>query len=241
MSETLHIIPLRSIRFNDRHSILSAYSLERGPLSLMLPEGRGKSAIRQRALMAPFTLIECEVGIRPGRTIYPVSDPRAVTPLTSLRTNPVKIAISQFLAEILTSVLREGQPDEILYRFIADSIEIFDGLEMGKIANFHLCFIYNLSHVIGIGPDFTGWEPGCMFDLREGRYTNAVPPYPDFLLPEESMTARLIDRISYPTMHLLKLNHIQRNRILDIELQYLSIHYSSLTSLKSLDVLRSLF
>lgn len=241
MSETLHIIPLRSIRFNDRHSILSAYSLERGPLSLMVPEGSGKGAVRQRALMTPFTLVECEVGIRPGRTIYPIKDPRAVAPLTSLRTNPIKIAVSQFLAEVLTSVLREGQPDEILYRFIADSIRIFEGLERERVANFHICFLYNLSHVIGIGPDFTGWEPGSMFDLREGRYTAAVPPYPDFLPPEESMTARLIDRISYPTMHLLKLNHLQRNRILDIELQYLSIHYSSLSSLRSLEVLRMLF
>ena len=241
MTETLHIIPLRTVRFNDRNSILSAYSLERGPLSLTIPEGKGKGAVRARALTAPLTLIEAEVDIRPGRTIYPLRDPRAILPLSSVRSNPVKIAISQFLAEVLASMFREGQPDEILYRFVADSIEILDSLEMGRIANFHLCFLYHLSHIVGVGPDLSGWSEGSVFDLREGRYTCVLPPHPDFLAPAESATARILDRLSYPTMHLLRLNREQRNRILDIELQFLSIHYSSLASLKSTEVLRSLF
>lgn len=241
MKETLHLIPLRNTRFNDRNSILFAYSLEKGPLSLLIPQGTGKGAVRVRAVVMPLTLVECEVDIRHGRNIYPVSDPRPIVSLVSLRSNPVKIAVSQFLAEVLTSILRDEQPDETIYRYIAESIQIFDRLEMSRVANFHLCFIYHLSHALGIGPDLSGWSQGCVFDLREARFVSTVPLHTDFLSAEESELVRILERLSFSTMHLLKINHLHRNRILDMELQFLSIHYSSLSSLKSLEVLRTLF
>ena len=42
MKETLHLIALRTVRHNERNSILTAYTLERGMMSFLQPAGGGK-------------------------------------------------------------------------------------------------------------------------------------------------------------------------------------------------------
>ena len=45
MLRELHCIALRTIKYNERHSILSAYSLEVGRVSFLVPAGAGKEAL----------------------------------------------------------------------------------------------------------------------------------------------------------------------------------------------------
>ena len=42
-------------------------------------------------------------------------------------------------------------------------------------------------------------------------------------------------------MHLFRFSRRERNEALDLILEYYSLHYTSLTSLRSLDILRELF
>lgn len=240
MRETLNIIPLRLIRHNERTNILTAYSLERGRLAFAVPAGSGKSASRLRALLMPMSLAECETEIRPGRDILIISNVRPTATLSDIHLSPAKSAIALFLAETLASVLRDGPPDAPLWHFIADSVIALNLLPARQTANFHLCFLWRLGSILGIAPDAATYSPGHVFDMADGIFRAMPPMHSRFLPAAEAAALPMLDRLNYRTMHLWQLSRAQRNHILDLILEYFTLHIAPLTSLKSLAVLRAL-
>ena len=58
MYRDIEAIALRMVRYNDRHSILSAYSRQAGRMSLLVPAGPSASARRVRALLMPMAHLD---------------------------------------------------------------------------------------------------------------------------------------------------------------------------------------
>ncbi len=94
MKQKMHIICLRSVRYSDSKSILSAYSLEAGRVSLLVGSGNGREAMRRRALTQPLGVLECVADVVPGRDIHRVAEMRPLHPLSALRANPVKCGVA---------------------------------------------------------------------------------------------------------------------------------------------------
>ncbi len=67
-----------------------------------------------------------------------------------------------------------------------------------------------------------------------------MPLHRRFLPPKESAVAMLLSRMTFANMHRFRFNRTERNAIIDAMLEYYSIHYVSMRSLKSLDILRSM-
>lgn len=241
MKETVHIIALRTIKYNDRHSILSTFSLERGSLSFLVPAGNGREASRRRALLMPLSIVECAADFRPGRDIHTMSDPRLMAPLANLRMSPLKSALTLFIAEVLVSLLRESHADAAMWGFIEDSILTLDALSDSRTANFHICFLCRLGHFLGIAPDTTTFSDGKVFDMIDGTFRASFPSHKEFLVGREAAVVATLFRLSFSDMHLLRLSRSERNAMLDGILRYYSLHIAPLDSLRSLDVLRALF
>jgi DNA repair protein RecO (recombination protein O) len=51
----------------------------------------------------------------------------------------------------------------------------------------------------------------------------------------------MVMRMDYPTMHLFRLSHHERNRLLAVAVTYYRLHLPSFPELKSLSVLQQLF
>lgn len=154
MLTTIHAICLRTVRYNDRNNILALYSRERGRLSVMLPAGNGREAARRRALTMPLSMIEGIADLRGARQLATVRDMRSMTALPAIHADPVKMSMAMFLTELLGVVVPEGEADEALFDFMADSITALDAAVEGA-ANFHLAFLYRLGRFIGIEPDLS--------------------------------------------------------------------------------------
>lgn len=241
MKQKMQFIALRTVRHNDRHSILSAYSAECGRVAFAISAGAGKEASRRRALLMPMSIVECVADVKPGREVSLMSEPRALAPLMGLRTNPIKSSIALFLAEVLGVVLRDGPPDPTLYKYICSSIEVLDLLPSNRSANFHVCFLWGLGRFIGIEPDTEEYRTGMVFDMQDGRFRVSAPLHPNYLDSERSQAVAAVSRMRYANMHLFKMSRVQRNELLDGILRYYSMHYAGLQSLRSLEVLRELF
>lgn len=241
MKQKMQFIALRTVRHNDRHSILSAYSAECGRVAFAISAGAGKEASRRRALLMPMSIVECVADVKPGREVSLMSEPRALAPLMGLRTNPIKSSIALFLAEVLGVVLRDGPPDSTLYKYICSSIEVLDLLPSNRSANFHVCFLWGLGRFIGIEPDTEEYRTGMVFDMQDGRFRVSAPLHPNYLDSERSQVVAAVSRMRYANMHLFKMSRVQRNELLDGILRYYSMHYAGLQSLRSLEVLRELF
>ncbi len=229
------------MRYSDSRSILSAYSLEQGRISFLMPAGAGREAGRRKALLMPLSVVECVADIKPGREIHNMREPQSMVQLTSLRANPLKNAMTAFLAEFLSMILRESQTDPALFQFVRTSVEALEAIESSKVANFHLCFLIRLCRFIGIEPDWDSYTSGKLFDISAGIFRTSAPMHRNFLSPEESKYAHLLSRINYRNMHRYRLNRHSRRELLDQITHYYSMHYAGLSSMKSLEVLATLF
>ena len=108
-------------------------------------------------------------------------------------------------------------------------------------ANFHLVFMMRLSLFLGFYPNLDDFVPGCVFDLRNGSFSSVAPLHSDYLLPDEASQMSLMMRMNYSTMHLFKFTRAQRNRLLDVIVQYYRLHIPGFPEMKSLDVLRNIY
>ncbi|MCM1109696.1 MAG: DNA repair protein RecO C-terminal domain-containing protein [Clostridium sp.] len=244
MKQKLTFIALRPTRVGDSSVIVNAYSLEQGRIAVIsqLPRG-ARGGARRTALMA-MSVVECQGDRRPGREFWEISEPRTLRPMEPVYSNPLKNAVVQFLAELLTLLLRDQPADEPMFCFIDRSVGVLAGSSGTAAANFHLAFLIGLSRHLGIEPDESTWRPGRRFVMPEGVFKDAVGALASrgpVLEAGESAALAVLTRMTYRNMHLYRMTRAERNAALDRVLEYYTLHYASLASLKSLQILRELF
>lgn len=237
----IHCIALHTVRYNDRNNILSVYTLENGRMSLLVSAGRSKESRRRKAMMMPMSLFECVADIRPGREIVSVDDVRPTVVFPLLHSHPVKIAVAMFMSEFLNVVLRESQPDPLLFRFICASIDQLDRAEERGTANFLMVFMYRLTRFLGIEPDVGAYHAGAVFDMADGIFRDAVPLHGHYLDSVDSRMLKTLSRMSWENMSRLKFNRHQRRRVIAVALEYYTMHFASLSNINSPVVLSQLF
>lgn len=240
-AENLTLITLRLIRHSDRQSILTAFSRERGRISLAVAAGGGRSAARMQALAMPLSLLHCSVLIRPGREIFTLRSAMPAQALPSIHSHPVKQLSAMFLAEVLTAVLRDNQGENRLYDFIEGAIRLLDSTDSPRaVANFHIWFLYRLAALLGIEPDTSSYRHGSLLDLRDGLWRTSMPLHGQALDGADSAAAWMASRITAGNMDRFAYTRAERNRLLDGILSYYSIHLTDLTRLRSLSILRDM-
>ena len=167
-------------------------------------------------------------------------DLRLAKPFGSVPFDPVKLSISLFLAEFLNYATRNEQQNELLYDYVEDSLLWLDNVSE-QYANFHLVFMMRLSRFIGFFPNLAESDAHQWFDLRNSVFTTVRPPHPDYLEPAEASRIALLMRMNYKNMHLFRMSQAERNRCVEIILNYYRLHVPGFPEMKSLPVLQTLF
>lgn len=241
MFETLHCVALRTIRYNDSRSILSAWTAERGFMSFAMPDGRGREAMRRRALTMPLSTFEAVCDIRPGRYIYFMRDVKPMKVNMSTTSSPAKLAVALFMAEVFEKILRNMQADSTTSLFVFDCVESLESAGSRGVANFSIWMLYRLTEVSGIAPDMASWHRGAIFDFENGCWRDSVIGC-DY--DEAELTARaahIVSRLNRSNIERLRLPREVRRRMLEAILRYYELHYIKLLPLNSLDVVSELF
>ena len=154
------------------------------------------------------------------------------------------------MADFLGALLREPQADAPLFAFLLRSAEaLAAGALPGEagahasrqLPNFHIAFMMRLQRFMGIEPDWSTYTPGAVFDMAAGVFRTLPPPHPRYLNPEESTAAWRLSRMTTANCHRFRFSRFDRNRILDGLLSYYRLHFPTLGSLPSTDILRQLF
>lgn len=242
MFVNLDCIALRTVRYNDRHSILSAYTRQRGRLSMLVPAGSGREASRRRAMLMPGSRFRCVADLREqSGHIPPMRDVVSRGLTLPIDPDPVKPIVTLFLVDFLNTILREAQPDEHLFDYIDTMLQALDGMAPSTTANFHILFLLRLMHFLGIEPDLSTYRPNYLFDMQEGIFRSSAPLHGRYLERDESRAAAQLLRMSLRNLGRYRFTHTERNEIIDTLIKYYTLHFASLRSMKSTEVLRSLF
>ena len=240
MYERVKGVVLHTIKYNDKNAVVKVYTDTHGIIPFLLPQGSGKVARMRRALFQPLSIVEIETDIVPHRDIYRILQVHCLQPLANLHTDPVKNAVALFVTELLSHVIVEQEENAPLFSYVSSSVALLDRIERG-VANFHLCFLYNLGLFIGIEPDVATYEEGRIFDMMNGVFIDGLPLHGHFLSREESAALYRLSRINYENMHLYRFNRQQRMRLLELMLDYYRLHSSAIGELRSPAILSALF
>lgn len=233
---------MRTVRYSDRNSILTAYTRQGGRLSFFVPAGTGRAAARLRALLMPMGRFECVADIRPGRDIHSIRDVKAVVlpPVA----DPLRSTIALFVADMLSTLLKEPMSDPLLFDFIDDALRRLGEnrkgmmLEGTALLNFHICFLIRLTRFLGIEPDWPTYLPGAVLDFADGIFRPFPPSHRNFLPPGESEAASLLGRMNFRNLGHFRMTRFERNTILDRILLYYQTHFPSVGEPSSLSILR---
>ena len=233
-------IVLHSLKYGETRLIVDMFTRNYGRLSFIVNIPKSSKAKVKKQLFQPLTLLEIEVDVRQKVQLQKLSDVRLAAPFLSIPFDPYKLSISLFVAEFLYYALRSEQRNELLYDYLENSILWLDGQD-GNYANFHLVFLMRLSRFLGFYPNLEDYKSGDYFDLRESVFLSSPPVHRDFLFPEEAEKVQLMMRMDFSTMHLFKMSHQERNRLLEVSLTYYRLHLPDFPEMKSVGVLQELY
>ena len=248
-------IVLHSIKYGETRIIVDMFTREAGRLSFIVAVPKTAKGHLKKQYFQPMTLLEVECDVRQRVQLQKLKDARLLSAYATIPFNPEKLAISLFTAEFLYHALRSEQQNAPLFSYICDSMLWLDTVETG-FANFHLTFLMRMSRFLGFYPNLgtpsqsprvtpsqspRGEEREVFFDLREGQFCEVAPLHRDFLQPAEAQLIHQLMRMDFPTMHLFRLSHHDRNRITEVLLHYFRLHIPQFPELKSLGVLQELW
>lgn len=238
MLEKSNAVILNITKHTDKTIIVNAYTEKYGRTAYVFILGAGRKSRLQRALFAPFALLSIECDYRPKEQFQKIKSVELLYP-QQLQFDPVKGAVALFLSDFLLHVIREPEPYPSFFRFLSDSIILYNAMQEGK-ANFHLCFLFALSSFLGFYPDTNTYTKGAYFDLINGVFTTTPPMHKHYLSQKESANFMLISRMNFRNLHHFTFSREERRLVLDKIIEYYRIH-QGFSPLKSPDILKLLF
>lgn len=239
MIERMTGIVLHQVRYNDDSLIVDVYTRRMGNVSFLVKTPKKRKGNIRALLLRPLNILELDFDYRPSLHLQRIKDMRLAVSYETLLFDPMKETLAFFLSEFLYHALRQESHNEELFDYLQQSLQWLD--QSGRnIANFHIVCLIRLTRFLGIWPNVSNYQQGNVFDLEEGVMTDTLPAHELYLDVAESALVPLLLRLDYGTMRLLRLNRVQRGRILDVILLYYKTHVPGFPVLKSLDVLKEI-
>ncbi|MDD4922465.1 MAG: DNA repair protein RecO C-terminal domain-containing protein, partial [Bacteroidales bacterium] len=213
---------------------------EYGRMSYLATRPRSKKSNLKSAFFQPLSLVEIEADHQGSRHLQRIKEIRSLYNFSGIPYDPVKNAISLFLAEVLYRSLRETEKNTALFDYISGSIQLLDLCDKG-LANFHLVFLIKLTRFMGFYPNVEEQQPHWYFDLQGGSFTPTRPLHNAWLKPEEAADFALLMRMNFDNIQAFQFERHQRVEILRQMLNYYRMHLTDFPSIRSLNVLQELF
>ena len=207
-------IILGSTKLRENALVLHTISPEWGRRSFIVNVSRKTSG----ALYQILSIIDAEVIPNPRSELYRLRSVGTAYPLTSLRTDMRKSAITMFLGEVLYRTLTEGMVDGGLFDWCKTSILTLEELRV-DFSNFHLWFLKELISRLGFRADR------------------------DTLMPFASESLEALCRIvssDFASCMMIPLNGAVRSELASALIRYLSFHCDRQIEIRSLNVLQAL-
>ena len=235
-------IVLNSLKYGESQIIVDIFTESHGRLSFVQRIPRTSRSGIKKQLFQPLTILDIEFDWRASQKLQRIKDAAIAYPFVSLPFDAFKLSIALFVAEFTSYGTRSEQSNPALFKFIENSVMWLDTCER-DFANFHIIYMLHLTRFIGFYPNLDDGfdDDGACFDMRAGCFTHNYPAHSDFLEPDEARKIRLLMRLNYTTMRLLSLSRSERNRIVEVILQYYRLHQPGFPDMKSLPVLAQLF
>lgn len=240
MIEKFEGVVLRTIKYSDNLMITDIYTRQQGRRAFLLPVTHSKKARVRNVLFQPLSMVSFTAPQRGTKRLVRITDAQPYMLYSSIPYDVVKSSIALYIAEVLTYALREEECDDALFTYIDRALVWFDAATEGY-ADFHLVFMAQLLHFLGIAPNLENAAPNSYFDMQAGGLVREHPLHPHFLMPVATLSFIRLFGSDFLSVRALALNGALRGRFLAVLEEYYRLHIPDFPALRSGDVLRELF
>ena len=231
-------IVFKSTDYGEASLIVKIYTELFGIQSYLINSVRKKNARFHSNIFQPLTLLDLVVYHKGRPGLQRISDIRPNPPLESIPFDVFKSSIVFFLDEVLYKSIREEESNPELFGFIYQSVLLLDSPRpAGK--DFHLIFLLKLCKYLGFSPTNNFDTQNNIFNLKEGFFQETIPPHPHFIqLP---LSAYLSNLMAADLGRSDSLSISERRILINLLLEYFSLHIDGFGNLKSQKVLEQVW
>ena len=233
-------IVLHQLKYSETSVIATLYTEAFGRQSYIINGIRSPKSKQKTGMLQPLFLLEIEAYHKSGREVQRLKEFRLDQVYQTIPFDVVKGTIVMFLSEIMYKTIRNEESDPELFQFINDSLLYFDSMKQGT-PNFHLWFLANLLRFLGLQPQNNYTSSNQWFDLKNGKFLISKPIHPTTPNLEDSRFLAELFSLDHEAMHAFAINGSQRSRLLELLLEYYSIHFENIGKINSLKVLGEIF
>jgi DNA repair protein RecO (recombination protein O) len=199
---------------------------------------RSKKGKIKNSLLQPLMQLDLVVSHREKNSLQSLRELNCRLHYQHLHEDIIKTSLALFIAEVLYKSVREEESNPQLFAFISQALEILD-LQQEGVANFHLCFLLQLTKYLGFYPHENMAGPGSLFDLRDGVFRVGIPPHPLYMDAADARVLEQLLQLNFVNMHELPLSGETRRVMVKHLLRYYELHLHSVHDIKSHHVLET--
>jgi DNA repair protein RecO (recombination protein O) len=240
MQDKTRGIVLNHVKYSDSVSIAHIYTEHSGRVSVMIRHSKSRKSVSKKSILQPLFLLEMQISKKQNREIQYANEINNSPVFQDIPFNISKSTIAFFVAEVLSKVLKEEEPNPPMFSFLFNSIQLLDHLDHG-VGNFHLVFLYELSRFLGFYPVDNYSEQNRFFNLQKGRFTEFID-VPEISLDEElSKDLFMIKEKGFKSISEIDLSRKHKLNLLEALLKFYQYHLPEMGTIKSLEVLKEIF
>ena len=143
MIQKSRAIVLHHLKYSETSIIVTLYTELFGRQSYIINGIRSSKSKSKTGLLQALFLLDIEAYHKVGRDVQRMKEFKLAEVYQSIPFDISTSTISLFIAELLSKVLRNEEPDPSVFDFIYDSLLYLDSMESGA-SNFHLWFLIKM-------------------------------------------------------------------------------------------------
>jgi DNA repair protein RecO (recombination protein O) len=229
-------IVLSSLKYQEKGLIAKCYTQQDGVKTYFVPNAfSGKKSNQKIAFFQPLTILEIEANHKNKGTLNHFKEIKIAYPYQTINNDIYKSTIVIFLSEVLSNCIQEEERNEDLFLFLETALTWLDTHDEPQ--NFHLILLIEITKFLGFYPDISTIDLP-FFNTNEGNFTlfqglQCLSEHHTFLFKK--------------LIHLKfdgnqkQFSGTERQLLLQLLLDYYSIHLDGFRKPKSLDVLKEVF
>jgi len=229
---------LSSIKYGDTSLIVRCYTERAGTKSYIL-----KGLLKNRkgklkpAYFQALNQLELTANHTNKTSLNTIKEARVLYNYETIYTDIVKQSIVFFISEMLTSSIREEEVNKPLFSYLEHSLKWLD--LHNSVANFHLVFLMNLTKYLGFYPEGSNKKEAC-FNMQEGRFLSDSLRE-NCLGGSDLILFKTLLGINFDVIDMLSFQMSDKQRLLEIIIEYFELHMAWFRRPKSLYILKELF
>ena len=235
---TTKVIVISALKYSDTSLIVKCFTQKEGVKTYLI---RGVLKAKKGNLKPAYFQVLNQLNLVANHNskgnLNTIKEAHVLHPYKTIYSDIVKQSIVLFLSEVLSNCIQEEENNDSLYEYLEASLIWLD--TNGKIANFHILFLLNLSRFLGFYPDISN-KNTLGFDLLEGNFTDSINNK-NVVSGNDFYQFKKLLNINFDEIEKVSFSKAERQRVLQIIIRYFELHLEGFRNPKSITILETVF